>query len=347
LQALLNISILNPIEHPNWDDLLLTTDRATFFHTTAWARVLSESYGYKPLYFAIIDNGKLAGLIPVMEIDSFLTGKRGVSLPFTDACHSLADTTAVFQALIRRLTEYGNHAGWKYIEFRGGGDFIGGVPSCEEYFTHILDMDGDEEGLFKSFRGNIRNEIRKSQKEGITVSLLHTREAMTTFYHMHCRTRRGHGLPPQPWSFFENIYEHVIVSRQGFVALADYHGIAFAGAVYFLFQDCALYKFSASERRFQHLQANKLLMWEAIRWFCRNGFHSLDFGRSDPANTGLLQFKRGWRATETRVANYRFDLKQNAFSADGGNIKSSYSVCKVLPLPVLRLAGRVLYRHVG
>ncbi|RPJ11072.1 MAG: methicillin resistance protein, partial [Deltaproteobacteria bacterium] len=77
----MNISILNPIEHPDWDDLLLTADRATFFHTTAWARVLSESYGYKPLYFAAIDNGKLAGLIPVMEIDSWLTGKRGVSLP--------------------------------------------------------------------------------------------------------------------------------------------------------------------------------------------------------------------------------------------------------------------------
>ena len=44
----MNISIINPIKHPDWDDLLLTADRATFFHTTAWARVLSESYGYKP-----------------------------------------------------------------------------------------------------------------------------------------------------------------------------------------------------------------------------------------------------------------------------------------------------------
>ena len=88
-------------------------------------------------------------------------------------------------------------------------------------------------------------------------------------------------------------------------------------------------------------------MWEAIRWSCRNGFRSLDFGRTEPENEGLLQFKRGWRATETRVANYRFDLKQNAFSADGGNVKSSYPMCKILPLPVLRLSGSMLYRHVG
>jgi hypothetical protein len=59
------ITIVNPIEYPNWDDLLLTNDQSTFFHTSAWARVLHESYKYKPLYFTSIDNGKLSALIPV------------------------------------------------------------------------------------------------------------------------------------------------------------------------------------------------------------------------------------------------------------------------------------------
>jgi hypothetical protein len=141
LQALLTISIINPIEHPHWDDLLLTADRATFFHTTAWARVLSESYGYKPLYFATIDNGKLAGLIPVMEIESFLTGKRGVSLPFTDICHPIADTPDIFQALMERLTQHGNGAGWKRIDIKGGGIFWNKTgPPCAEHFTHIFQV---------------------------------------------------------------------------------------------------------------------------------------------------------------------------------------------------------------
>ena len=343
----MNISILNPLEHPDWDALLLTADRATFFHTTAWARVLCESYGYKPFYFTTIEGGKLAGLIPVMEIKSFLTGRRGVSLPFTDICHPVADTAATFQALMRRLTEYGHRAGWKYIELKGGAELLDGAPHCKEHFVHILNLDGNEEGLFKSLRESTRRNIRKAEKGGVAVSLLHTREALATFYGMHCRTRRHHGLPPQPWSFFEKIYEHVIVPRQGFVALAVHQVKPVAGAVYALYRDQALYKFGASDRNHQHLRANNLVMWAAIGWFCRNGFRSLDFGRTEPENEGLLQFKRGWRATETRVANYRFDLKQNAFSADRGNVRSSYPVCKFLPLPVLRLAGSMLYRHVG
>ena len=51
------ITIVNPLEYPNWDELLLTNDQSTFFHTSAWARVLHASYKYKPLYFTSIDNG--------------------------------------------------------------------------------------------------------------------------------------------------------------------------------------------------------------------------------------------------------------------------------------------------
>ena len=87
------ISPIDPLEYPNWDDLLLTNDQSTFFHTSAWARVLHESYNYKPLYFTSIDDGKISVLIPIMEIRSFITGRRGVSLPFTDYCKPIVPDT--------------------------------------------------------------------------------------------------------------------------------------------------------------------------------------------------------------------------------------------------------------
>jgi hypothetical protein len=344
----LNISIINPTEHPHWDDLLLTADRATFFHTTAWARVLSESYGYKPLYFTIIENGKLAGLIPVMEIDSFLTGKRGVSLPFTDICHPIADTEDIFQALMDRLTQHGKSAGWKHIEIRGGSTFLGKTaPYCAEHYTHILELDSGKDNVQNSFRGSTRRNISKACREGVEVTFQHTAEAMAAFYGLHCLTRRRHGLPPQPWRFFEKIYAHVVAAEKGVVVLAAHAGKTVAGAVYFFFRDRALFKFGASDRAFQHLRGNNLVMWEAIRWFTRNGFRSLHFGRTEPENEGLLQFKRGWSAQESSVAYYRLNLGENAFSAERNGTRSSYPVFKLLPIPVLRIAGSVLYKHVG
>jgi hypothetical protein len=179
------------------------------------------------------------------------------------------------------------------------------------------------------------------------VTFQHTAEAMAAFYELHCRTRRRHGLPPQPWRFFEKVYAHVVAAGKGVVLLAAHAGKTVAGAVYFFYRDRALFKFGASDRAFQHLRANNLVMWEAIQWFIRNGFRSLHFGRSETENEGLLQFKRGWGAQESRVAYYRLSLRENTFSAARNGTRSSYPVFKMLPIPVLRLAGRILYRHVG
>ena len=114
------IQIIDPTAHPNWDDLLLSAPGASFFHTTAWASVLREAYGYAPLYFAIVSDGRLEGLIPVMQIDSFLTGRRGVALPFTDFCSPIGGRRP-FRELWEHVVEYGRAKGWQSIELRGGG----------------------------------------------------------------------------------------------------------------------------------------------------------------------------------------------------------------------------------
>jgi hypothetical protein len=70
----MTLQIINPITYPGWDDLLLSTPDCSFFHSSAWARVLAESYSYTPKYFTMMDDGRLVALIPVMEVNSFLTG---------------------------------------------------------------------------------------------------------------------------------------------------------------------------------------------------------------------------------------------------------------------------------
>ena len=71
----------------------------------------------------------------------------------------------------------------------------------------------------KSFRESTRRNIRQAEKEGVEVTLRHTREALAAFYRLHCLTRRYHGLPPQPWSFFEKIHEHIIAPAEGLCGL--------------------------------------------------------------------------------------------------------------------------------
>jgi hypothetical protein len=343
----MNIQIINPCTYPSWDDLLLTHSQATFFHTAAWARVLSESYGYKPLYFIIKENGQLAGLIPVMEIDSFLTGKRSVSLPFTDICHPIADSGDIFRELLECITQYGRRAGWKSIELRGGSGFLDDAPASSEQFIHIIRLDGDGTLLKKTFRDSTRRNIRKADREGVDIKFGRTRDYLEIFYGLHCQTRKHHGLPPQPWSFFEKIHEHIITPQKGLVVLAAYQVRPVAAAVYFHFRNEAIFKFGASDRNHLDHRPNNLVMWEAIKNYSQKGFKVIDLGRTELENIGLRQFKKGWGTDERKIYYYQYDLKKERFVAKNKALKKSYVVFKHLPIPLLRLSGSLLYKHVG
>ena len=343
----MNLDIINPLEYPNWDELLLTNDQSTFFHTSAWARVLHESYKYKPLYFTSIDNGKISALIPVMEVKSFITGKRGVSLPFTDYCQPIFSDKTESQENIDELIDFGKKAGWRYIEWRGGESCLEGVKPYLSFYVDTLALKKNRKEIITAFRSSTRRNIRKAIREEVNVKTSNSLESVRAFYRLHCVSRKFHGIPPQPFYFFEKMYEHIISQKKGFIVMAEHQKKPIAGAVFFGFGKKGIYKFSALDRSYQHLRPSNLVIWEAIKWYARNGFMSLSFGRTEPENSGLLQFKRGWGVKEKTIKYYKYDLAKEAFVGDHHRPKTSYKFFKKVPSPLLNLVGSVLYKHVS
>ena len=146
--------------------LVLAHPDYSFFHSSAWARVLSESYGYKPLYFTIFDGDAISACLPIMEVNSFVTGKRGVSLPFTDYCEPLVSDPVQFEALLAYAKEYGKKAGWKYLELRGAEGLLPGVEPSARYLGHTLDLTIGEMGLFAGLRDSTRRNTKKAERRG-------------------------------------------------------------------------------------------------------------------------------------------------------------------------------------
>ena len=343
----MNHDIVNPLVFRNWDDLLLTNAAADFFHSAAWSSVLSETYGYKPLFFTIIENDELAGLLPVMAIDSIFTGRRGVSLPFTDYCQPIAEKHGIYHQLFNKAVAFGRRAGWKTLEVRGGESFFKTTETWRCYFTHRLKLDPDDQLIGKTFRASTMRNVRLAEKAGVRVNLRHTREAMATFYDLNCKTRRRHGLPPQPWQFFKNVFKHIITCQKGGIFIATHQKRPIAAAVFFCFNRKAVYKYGASDHHALHLRPNNLIMWRAVQWFCANGFQSLHFGRTDLSHSGLRQFKAGWGTREGRLQYYKYDLKRNRFLSRHREPRIGLSAFRVMPMPLLKAAGRALYKHVG
>jgi hypothetical protein len=340
--------LINPLEQENWNNLLISTPGYSFFHTSNWADVLSKSYNYKPFYLCAREENTFISLLPMMEVDSTLTGRRGVCLPFTDMCEPIAENAQQFQKLFDQAVVIGRKRKWKYLEFRGGEKYLSVEKQSQSFFGHTLDLSCGQQQLFSNLRDSTRRNIKKAQNENINVTISTSLQSMKDFYRLNTMTRREHGLPPQPYKFFQHLYDQVIARDMGFIVIASLRCRAIVANVYLNFGKEVIYKYGASDKAFQHLRANNLVMWEAIKWSCERRFQSLSFGRTEQENEGLMQFKAGWGVKPYQIYYYRYDLQKNVFTSNSSNIHPLFNkIFSKLPRPVLKMLGRILYRHMG
>lgn len=343
-----SVRIVDPSTDPTWDAGLASFPEASIFHTSAWCRVLRDTYGYTPVYFTLNDGEKLRALLPLIEVDSWLTGRRGVGLPFTDESPPLCPAASDFERLHAAAMEHAKERAWKSLEFRGGKAFFGDAPASTSFYGHTLDLRAPEAELFARTESSVRRAVRKGEQSGLTLSVSQDLGAVETFYELLCLTRQRHGLPAQPFKFFANIHRHIIAPNHGRVVLAHHQGTPVAGAVYFHFGGKAIYKFGASDERLQHLRANNLVMWEAIKWHAKQGFASLDFGRTSLPNAGLRKFKLGWGTTERTVEYVKYDLKTAGFVTTKDAAAGWHNhVFRHMPVFLSRMAGGFLYPHIA
>ena len=343
----MNLQIINPANRPDWNKLLKNTPGSTIFHTREWASVMQKTYNYTPCHFTEMSWDRIQTLIPVMEVSSWLTGTRGVSLPFTDFVPILILDRRSWPDVFKNISNYAKSQHYKYLEFRSP------LPGSSErtvftsYFTHILHLKDKTDELYQGFHSSTKRNIKKAEKSGIQIEKHQSLDALQKFYDLHCLTRKRHGVPVQPWTFFRNIYTELFKNNLGHLLMARHEEQWIAGAVYFYFNNLAVYKFGASDMNYQHMRPNDLVMWNAITEFAESGFNSLHFGRTDLGHEGLRRYKLGWGAEEETIDYFRYDPVKNQFIEGKGNSSETLYPLKIAPVPILKLLGKVAYRHVA
>ena len=342
----LGAELVNPLAENAWEKTIMMHRDATIFHSTGWARVLVDTYGHRPCYAQISLNGNLQALVPIMEVKSVLTKARGVCLPFSDYCAPLLFNRFPGELLSQKLQQIGRERRWSYFEIRSHSTIPTATPTSESYYGHFLDLKIGRDALISNFSSSVQRAVRKAKRSGLSVRIQSDEDAMATFYKLHVRTRRRHGVPPQPRPFFVNIQRHLIGAGHGFIVIVEVQKRPLAAAVFFKFGRHAIYKFGASDERLQELRANNLAMSEGIKHLADAGAEVLHFGRTEKENEGLRRFKLSWGATEEEIRYARFDMASGSWKdthpAGSGLHKH---VFRALPASLNRLAGAMIYPH--
>jgi lipid II:glycine glycyltransferase (peptidoglycan interpeptide bridge formation enzyme) len=153
------------------------------------------------------------------------------------------------------------------LELRGGKQFLSTALPSQRFYGHELALEDDEKELSAALAPAVRRAIRKAERQGLTVEILQDAKGIKEFYSLQCQTRRKHGLPPQPFKFFENLQKYVLAEGGGIIILARFGARSVAGSIFFHAGRQAIYKFGASDEGMLELRGNDLVMWEGIKYY--------------------------------------------------------------------------------
>src|SRR4051794_27462492 len=64
------IEILDPRRSREWDEIADSHPQNSVFHSSAWASVLIDTYGHRPFFLHLSEDGRTRALLPVMEVAS-------------------------------------------------------------------------------------------------------------------------------------------------------------------------------------------------------------------------------------------------------------------------------------
>ncbi|HVB85943.1 MAG TPA: GNAT family N-acetyltransferase [Candidatus Dormibacteraeota bacterium] len=344
---------VDPLNDDRWDQLVSRHPKASLFHSSAWLRALQKTYGYQLVAFTWCGaNEPLDGAILLCEVDSWLTGRRLVSLPFSDHCEPMlsdGDFRSILSALELRLPV----ALWRYIEVRpldSGGPDSSRWHTSATYQFHRLDLRPSLNTLFQNFHhSSTRRKIRRAEREGLEYREGSNESLFNHFYRLLVVTRKRHGIPPQPRKWFRNLME--AFGEELKIRLAFNGDRAVAGMLTIRHKDTLYYKNGGSDERFHSLGGMHLLFWNAIQDAKSQGLAALDFGRVDTDQPGLITFKSRWGAVASPLHYYRFSpgkIPVHAFdSANTFQRGTINAFCSLAPSFLLPVCGSLLYKHIG
>ena len=339
---------LDPLSDTRWEPFINGHPKASVFHSKQWLRALQTSYGYNPVVLTTCSRETtLTNGLVCCRVNSWLTGKRLVSLPFADHCDLLASNSAELDDLLLHVRQRDvgkrEHIEIRPVSYQPGSS--NGFHQSATYRTHSLALCKSKQELFNNLhKSSLQQRIRKAEREAVQCEEGNSEGMLGKFYGLLAITRRRHCLPPQPLSWFRALINAFGDDLK--IRVASKGDIPIASILTLSHKTSMVYKYGCSNAHFHRFGGIALLLWNAIEEAKDKGMHELDMGRSDCDNAGLISFKERFGAVGRPLLYWTYPDRRKATLGiqDRAMIRS---LARVTPEFALKAIGTLLYRHMG
>ncbi|HKO25449.1 MAG TPA: GNAT family N-acetyltransferase, partial [Chloroflexota bacterium] len=232
----------------------------TLYYTPAWLDLITDLYGSSALSLISTNaSGRVTGYLPLCFIQSPVTGRRLVSLPFADHCPLLATDEASANDLVDQAILLAQEKRAKYLELRAGVNDVlarrSDLVASNLYVRWLKPLTPDGDALWQSVDGSVRRAIKKAKRLGVHVRMVQDRAEMEHFYRLHVLTRsKKLGMPAQPRRYFFALWDTFAPSGALQLWLAEQQGVMVAGSILLASATTVQLAYNASDARYQHVR---------------------------------------------------------------------------------------------
>ncbi len=317
----------------------------TAFHLYAWRGIVERAFHHECLYFEARDaSGRLAGVLPLVRVRSTIFGHYLVSMPFLNYGGPLGTGEAV-SALAKRAVELAEHDGVKLLELRSRIEQPLPLRVSHRKITVLRDLPegGDTGVLWTALGSKLRSQVKRPQKEGLTVRF--GADQVAPFFRVFARHMRDLGTPTQPLRFFEALP-------------AGFGDDVWFGCVYhgdepiacgcgFRWGDEFEMTWASSLVAYNRLAPNMLLYWAFMERAMQEQLRVFNFGRCTP-ESGTHRFKRQWGSRDEPLWWYQWSRAGAAAtpSPDTAAYRLGPRIWKHLPLRLATAIGPHIVRGI-
>jgi len=341
-----------------WDQMVENHPFGSVYQTSPFKKVIAQTFPQaKPYYLALVDQrGNIRAGIPLFLVKSWLTGTRLVSLPFVSYSDPLVRSSEEFQQLFEKILDLYTKEGASYIEVkvRNSTSLLKREEMLKPVFyhrTYWIDLKHGLDYVWKNLHKTaVQQRIKRSEREGIEVRSATSENDVRLFWKLLVETRKRLGVPPQNYSFFQNIWRYLKPLQLTDFLVAELNGEIIGGLNIFRLRDKLYMGHIADKTQFRPLGVNHALTWRAIEISIQSDCRIFDIGKTSPYAEGLITYKKQWGAQELETPCFYYPHLKGVSSLNNEK-KLSYRIMTLmwqkLPNPMLKMGSRFAYRHLG
>ena len=313
-------------ELKNWNDLLEKASFSSIFHTLEWLKVAEKHTNAKLYPLVALKGEEIISIFPIFYkkkgfLKMILSPPPKTGIPYLgpvflnyekqkqDKKESILTDFAVgFDSFLTNnlkanyilLISPPGQIDCRNFKWRG--------YSPEPFFTYFIPIHDGTEKCWKQLKKNVRNDITRGERGGVTFREGGKDEALIIYDSLHERFKEQGMEFPLTKRYFIDIFNEFYPEKLR-IFVINYKGDIVGGLIMVLYKDLASHWQGAAKTNVKGVALTDFLQWNTIKWSIENNYKRYELLGANTQR--LCQFKSKYNP---QLEIY-FQLKKSSFLA--------------------------------